>query len=178
MFTMKVDEDIELGLVDRTFAKHYIKATRENYEHLMKWMGWPLYCRTEQEFYNFINGYLHEYAAGRSVNCGIFYKDEMVGGIGFHFIDYTLGKLQIGYWLIKSAQGNGIVTRACKRMIEYAFNDLNMRKVEIRVAPENNRSCAVCERLGMRLEGVITCSENLNGKVVDHMVYGLARQAV
>lgn len=178
MFSMKVDDEIELGLVDRTYVKAYVKATRENYDHLMKWMGWPLFCRTEQDFFNFINGYLHDYAAGRSMNCGIFYKGEMVGGIGFHFIDYSLGKLQLGYWLVQHAQGKGIVTRSCRRMMDYAFNTLNMKKVEIRVAPENKASCAVCERLGMRLEGVITCSENLSGKIVDHAVYALTRQAV
>ena len=58
-----------------------------------------------------------------------------------------------------------------------AFIELDMQKVEISAAVENQSSRKVCERLGFSLEGVITCSENLNGRVVDHAIYGLSRTA-
>jgi ribosomal-protein-serine acetyltransferase len=50
-----------------------------------------------------------------------------------------------------------------------------MQKVEISVAVDNQSSRGVCERLGFKLEGIITRAENLNGRVVDHAVYGLNR---
>ena len=56
-----------------------------------------------------------------------------------------------------------------------AFTDLDMDKVEISAAEKNVASRKVCERLGFKLEGVITQAENINGRIVDHAVYGLSR---
>ena len=42
-------------------------------------------------------------------------------------------------------------------------------------ATENLASRAICERLGMKLEGIISNAENLNGRIVDHAIYGLHR---
>ncbi len=51
-----------------------------------------------------------------------------------------------------------------------------MEKVEISAAVENQSSRKVCERLQFNLEGIITRSENLNGRIiVDHAIYGLHR---
>jgi len=58
-----------------------------------------------------------------------------------------------------------------------AFIELSMSKVEISAAVENQASRSVCERLGFTLEGIITRAENLNGRIVDHAVYGLSRTA-
>jgi ribosomal-protein-serine acetyltransferase len=77
--------------------------------------------------------------------------------------------------LKESAQGHGIITRVCKKLIEIAFNELNIHKIEISAATENFASRAVCERLGMELEGIISNAENLNGRIVDHAIYGLHR---
>ena len=67
------------------------------------------------------------------------------------------------------------MTRSVAKLIGIAFGQLGMMKVQISVAVHNQPSRKVCERLGFVLEGVITRSENLNGNVVDHAVYGLSR---
>ncbi|MCP4970425.1 MAG: GNAT family N-acetyltransferase [Arcobacter sp.] len=54
--------------------------------------------------------------------------------------------------------------------------DLKMEKVEISVAVENIKSRAVCKRLNMKLEGIISNSENINGKIVDHAIYSLHKK--
>ncbi|MFW1332146.1 GNAT family N-acetyltransferase, partial [Vibrio parahaemolyticus] len=72
-------------------------------------------------------------------------------------------------------QGKGLVSKSVSKLIEMAFTELDMQKVEISAAVENQPSRKVCERLGFSLEGIITCSENLNGRVVDHAIYGLSR---
>ncbi|WP_432454898.1 GNAT family N-acetyltransferase [Agarivorans sp. QJM3NY_29] len=65
------------------------------------------------------------------------------------------------------------MTRVCKKLIDIAFDELQMHKVEISAATENLASRAVCERLGLKLEGVISNAENLNGRIVDHAIYAL-----
>lgn len=68
------------------------------------------------------------------------------------------------------------MSKCVSYLIRYAFTELEMHKVQISAATENRPSRALCERLGMSLEGVITRAENLNGRVVDHAIYGLSRE--
>ena len=107
----------------------------------------------------------------------MFYKDTLVGNISFNSINHQLKRVDMGYWFSAEYQGRGIVTRSVAMLIEIAFTELNMEKVRICAATENQSSRKLCERLGFVLEGCITRAENLNGRVVDHAVYGLHRSA-
>ncbi|OOF10420.1 ribosomal-protein-L7/L12-serine acetyltransferase, partial [Salinivibrio sp. MA427] len=90
-------------------------------------------------------------------------------------INQSLKKVEIGYWLSSLHQGKGIVNQAVAKLIELAFTQFGMEKVQISAATENTPSRKVCERLGFTLEGVIRRAENLNGRIVDHAIYGLDR---
>ena len=175
MFSLKVDSEISISLVQLSFAPIYVELFEQNLTYLEQWLAWPPHCKTEQEFATFIRKSLHDYADGKSMVCAIFYNDLLVGNVSFNTINYDLKKVEIGYWITQSAQGNGIMTRVCNKLIEIAFEQLLMDKVEISAATENLASRAVCERLGMKLEGVISNAENLNGRIVDHAIYGLQR---
>ncbi|MGM3015922.1 GNAT family N-acetyltransferase, partial [Bacillus cereus group sp. BC329] len=78
-------------------------------------------------------------------------------------------------WLSSEYQGKGIVSKSVLKLVDLAFTELDMEKVQISAASENIPSRNVCERLGFSLEGIISRAENLNGRVVDHAVYGLSR---
>ncbi|MGB7996305.1 MAG: GNAT family protein, partial [Photobacterium halotolerans] len=65
----------------------------------------------------------------------------------------------------------------CRHLCRLAFDHFAMEKVVISAAVENTASRAVAERLGMKLEGVITRSENLNGRILDHAIYALHRDS-
>ncbi|REG84305.1 GNAT family N-acetyltransferase [Marinomonas pollencensis] len=118
---------------------------------------------------------MHDYADGKSLVCAIFYNDTLVGNISFNSIDYDLKRVDIGYWLSANYQGKGIVSKCVTKLITMAFTDLNMEKVQISAALNNQPSRQVCERLGFKLEGVITRAEKVNGRVLDHAIYGLSR---
>lgn len=74
---------------------------------------------------------------------------------------------------ILSSTRQGIINRFCQKLIAYAFNELKMDKVEIRVATKNIQSRNVCEKLGCSLEGEVSNSENLGGNIVSHAVYAI-----
>ncbi len=175
MFSLKVDEQISLALVHPSFAPRYVQLAKDNYEQLAKWLVWPPHCKTEQDFQGFISRSLHDYADGKSMVCGIIFNGELVGNVSFNNINRSLKKVEIGYWLAKDFNGKGIITRVCEKLIEYAFEQLDIDKIEICAATENTASRAVCLRLGMTLEGVITHAENINGRIVSHAVYGLSK---
>ncbi|NQY20032.1 MAG: GNAT family N-acetyltransferase [Campylobacteraceae bacterium] len=175
MFSTIIDEEIKLTLVQESFAKIYTTLIKENSTYLEKWLVWPAHCKNEKDFISYIRKSLHDYADGKSMVCGIWFNGELVGNASFNTINHELKKVEIGYWIKESVQGNGIINRVCKKLIEIAFSELSMNKIEISVASDNMASRAVCKRLGMKLEGIISNAENLNGRIVDHSIYGLHR---
>lgn len=173
MFTLTISADLQLALVEPAFAKHYLEIVNNEREYLSEWLAWPPHADSEAFFLNFIKGSLHKYADGTAMVCAMIYQGQVVGNIGFNTISHELKKVEMGYWLSREYQGNGIVTQSVFALMTYAFEQLKMDKVEIAAAKENRKSRGVCERLGMTLEGIITNNENINGRIVDHAVYGL-----
>jgi len=173
MFAMEVDQDIKLGLVDPSFSEAYSTLVKANYDYLKQWLAWPVFCQSADDFKEFVQKSLHDYADGKSLTCGIFYQEELVGNISFNSIDHKLKKAEIGYWLSADYQGKGIITRSCQHLIQYAFTELDIQKIQISAAKDNLASRAVCERLNMTLEGTITHAEKVGDRILDHAVYGL-----
>ncbi len=175
MFTLDVDKELKLALVEPKFASRYFSIVSEQREYLSQWLAWPPHAKDEEFFLSFIRRSLHEYAEGKGLVCAMLYHDELVGNISFNTINHELQTVEIGYWLSYDFQGKGIVNRSVAKLIEMAFTDLNMQKVQISASVENQSSRNVCERLGFSLEGILTRAENLNGRIVDHAIYGLSR---
>lgn len=96
---------------------------------------------------------------------------KVAGVIGFHFFNWSNSLTSVGYWLGKAYEGQGIMTQAAQSLLDYAHGELGINRVEIRCATENRKSQKVAERLGFVKEGVARQSENLYGKLIDHIVY-------
>lgn len=176
MFTLTVDKEIKLALLSHQFAPLFFEIVNRERAYLSQWLAWPVHADSEAFFLNFIQRSLHDYADGKSLVLSIIYQDKLVGNVSFNSINHQLKKVEIGYWLSCEYQGKGIMSRAVSKLIEIAFTEYSMDKVQISAATENYPSRSVCERLGLTLEGIITQAENLNGRIVDHAVYGLSRK--
>ncbi|OOF09742.1 ribosomal-protein-L7/L12-serine acetyltransferase [Salinivibrio sp. PR5] len=175
MFTLDVNRDLKLELINTRFAPIYLDIVTRDQEYLSQWLVWPPHAHDEAFFLSFIKKSLHDYAEGKSLVCGIIYQGQLVGSVSYNTINQSLKKVEIGYWLSSLHQGKGIVSQAVAKLIELAFTQFGMEKVQISAATENTPSRKVCERLGFTLEGVIRRAENLNGRIVDHAIYGLDR---
>ena len=64
----------------------------------------------------------------------------------------------MGYWLAKSQTGRGLMTVAVKALIDEGFQQLELNRIQARVATDNHRSQAVCDRSGPKKEGGIAPS--------------------
>lgn len=175
MFTSTVDDEIQLALVQDSFALNYATLVQTQLDYLSQWLAWPPYCQSEQAFTSFIQGALHEYAEGKSITCAILFNGVIVGNCSLNNINRSLQRADIGYWLSQDYQGKGIVTRSVQALIKIAFNDLDLEKVQLSAAVENHSSRQVAERLGMVLEGIITRNEKVGDRVLDHAIYALSR---
>ncbi|MFK8184716.1 MAG: GNAT family N-acetyltransferase [Phormidesmis sp.] len=64
--------------------------------------------------------------------------------------------IEIGWHFRPASWGFGYATEAARRVCQHAFEDLKLPTLLAVSAPENTRSVAVMERLGMRNEGLTT----------------------
>jgi ribosomal-protein-serine acetyltransferase len=175
MFTYKIDEELQLKLVESKDAKALFKLTNESREYLSEWLGWLDSTKKVEDTKAFIEMSRKNYAENKSLSTLILYKGEIVGTAGYNSIDWTNKIAYIGYWLGEEYQGNGIMTRVAKALTDYAFYELQLNRVDIRVAVENKKSRAIPERLGFQNEGTIRQAEWLYNHYVDHIIYGMLK---
>jgi ribosomal-protein-serine acetyltransferase len=93
--------------------------------------------------------------------------------VGFHSVSWGNRSTSIGYWLAEDHQGRGIMTTAVRALVDHAFDEWNLHRIEIHCAPANHRSRAIPERLGFREEGTLRETELVGGRYLDSVVYGL-----
>jgi len=67
--------------------------------------------------------------------------------------DPELGEITV--LLSREARGRGLATRAFALLIEWGVRDLEMKRIQAVVHPENARSIAMLERLGFEREGLL-----------------------
>lgn len=64
---------------------------------------------------------------------------------------YTTLELEIGYALASSKRGQGYALEAARALVEYAFDELQVRRVFATTNRSNSASMHLMRRLGMRL---------------------------
>lgn len=173
MFTLKVDQELELQLFQIHHAEELFQLIDQNRFHLRQWLPWVDSMDTSLQYHSIIPMWLRQFADNQGLNLGIRYKGTLVGAIGLHQIDWRNLQTSMGYYLAEGFQGKGIMTRAVQALINYVFIDLGLNRIEIRCGAGNYKSRSIPERLGFFQEGVVRDGENLYGRYHDLIIYSL-----
>jgi ribosomal-protein-serine acetyltransferase len=168
-----IGDDITLRTYTPSDADLIYNAAIQNRERLAPFMHWMTDAYSLSSATDFIERNAKSFAEKSSVGYGIFRESELLGSTGFVYFDWATRKTEIGYWLIAKAEGKGIVSTVCKVLIDYAFNDLEMNRIEIKCSVENLRSAAVAERLGFKKEAHLRQAEFRQGEFHDYYIFGL-----
>lgn len=178
MFSLKVDDELEIALPSASSIEEAHRVVMENYDHLHEWMPWANEGFTLGSVEEYYKMSLQKFAAdGDEFGLNVVFKGRVVGGIGLHEINRRDCSAEMGYWLAKSAEGRGLMTKSVVGLMNYGFDELNLNRIVIKCAPENAKSRAIPERLGFLQEGVEREAGWLLTRFVDHVVYSmLARE--
>lgn len=175
MFQKTVTEEVGLTLLQRVDAPSLFRLIDRSRARLRTWLPWVDGTSTVDDSQAFIDGALGQFAANAGFQAGVLYRGELVGMVGFHDIHWANRAVSIGYWLGDGYEGLGIMTIACKALVEIAFASYGLERVEIRAGLDNQRSRAVACRLGFVEEGVCRRAEWVLGRPLDHVIYGMLR---
>ncbi|TCS94751.1 GNAT family N-acetyltransferase [Hazenella coriacea] len=175
MFSYFIDDELSLVLLQKKDAPVIYQLIDKNRSHLREWLPWVDSTKSVEDSVTVIQMWLQSFANEDGFSTGISYKGEIVGIIGFHKICQRNRSSSIGYWLSKDAQGKGIMTRACRALIEIGFREYDLHRIEIRCGEENHKSRLIPERLGFKQEGIIKDGEWLYNRFHNLVIYGLTK---
>ncbi|MDY0406800.1 GNAT family protein [Virgibacillus sp. 179-BFC.A HS] len=172
MYKAVVSPDIYLSILEYRHADELYKLVDGSRDSIGQWLSFPSKTHKVEDSKIFIEKSLKRFAEGNGYWAGIWYREKLAGSVGYLYIDWKDKKTEIGYWLGKNFEGIGLATQACKLLIDHAFSELKLNKVEINVASNNEKSKAIPKRLGFKNEGCIRSYEFLNGEYLDRVVFG------
>jgi len=170
---LPVDEETELRILTERDASDLYALVDQNRAYLCRWLPWVDATRSIEDELDFIRITQGHVARNDGFTCAIWHRGMIAGTIGYHPIDWISRKVEIGYMLAPQFQGKGLMTKACRVMVNYAFTVLKLTKVEVRCATDNERSCAIPERLGFTRRRTVHNGQWLNDRLIDLYVYGV-----
>lgn len=100
-------------------------------------------------------------------------SNQIIGSCGFNFIDYGNAKAEIGYELKKLYWGQGYAKEALSCLIQSAFNDLKLNRIEAKIEPDNINSIRLIEKLSFTYEGTLRKAEKSKNRSIDLRLYSL-----
>lgn len=112
-------------------------------------------------------------AEGNGLWAGLFWRGEIVGAVVLK--DVHDGQAEVGYWIVETFEGRGLVTQACRALEAHAFDELGLTRLEIQCCEANGRSRAVAVRLGYQMEKTLPDACFIRGRWHDLVVYGKTR---
>jgi RimJ/RimL family protein N-acetyltransferase len=100
-------------------------------------------------------------------------RGRVIGDVYFCVTSTANASAEIGWTLHPDHAGAGYMTEAAGAVLRIAFEDIGLHRVSAHLDPRNDKSAALCERLGMRGEARLV--EDLWSKEewVDTAIYAI-----
>ena len=158
------------------------KVRLDNINWLTKWEptrppGMPDVINDRSAFGARCNARDRERHLGSGYGFGIFVKGRFCGEINLSSIQRgPFQSCYVGYWIDEGHAGNGYTPEALAVVLKYAFEDLDLHRVQVAIIPRNSSSRRVVEKLSLREEGIAERYLEINGKWEDHIRYAFTSE--
>ena len=121
---------------------------------------------------------LRRYRQREAASWGIEYRatGQIIGTIGFMWIQTDNSAAEVGYSLSHDFWGQGIMTEALKAVIAHGFGSMNLNRIEAQHETTNPASGAVMRKCGMVREGMLRQRLYNKGRYVDVELYAILRK--
>lgn len=102
--------------------------------------------------------------------------DRHIGNMSVWFTSRPNGVGEVGYWVRSDQTSNGVATEAGARILQFAFEELGMHRVTVRIAVGNRASERVAGKLGFQLEGTLREDVKVGHVWLDHSLWSMLAQ--
>lgn len=105
--------------------------------------------------------------------------DALVGGVTLSNVRRGVAQTgSLGYWAGVSFAGKGYITAAVHAVTRYAFEELELHRVEAACQPDNIASQRVLMKAGFTHEGRARAYLKIAGQWRDHLLFGIVNDAL
>jgi RimJ/RimL family protein N-acetyltransferase len=127
------------------------------------------------EGYKFVRSNERKWKEGSSLALLILDKDDgrILGGTGFHRLNWADRLCELGYWVAPREWGKGIAAEAAYAVCRTAFRTLRLHRIEAGVLAFNPRSARVLQKIGFRQEGRLRAKHRDGRRWADELTFGL-----
>jgi RimJ/RimL family protein N-acetyltransferase len=150
-------------------------AVQESLPELGPWMSWATEQYTLDTAERFIAITRSQWSSGLLYAFAIIDSEsgELLGGCSLSHIHPVYYFCNLGYWVRTSHHRRGIAGRAAKLAAKFAFERVNLIRVEIVIAAGNTRSERVAEKIGAHDEGILLNRIIVGTNIYDAHMYSL-----
>lgn len=98
-------------------------------------------------------------------------EQRFIGCLGLSSLSREHRKAEIGFWLLPDFWGQGLLAEAVPPVVDYAFTELGIHRIEAFIESENRKSKRAMEKLGFVFEGRMRDCEMKNGRFISLEIY-------
>lgn len=160
------EETLQFYLNDRELFEKYEPARARNFY--------------TEEYHRYLLNYEYNLIIkGTTVRYWIYPKDEpdtIIGTISLrNIMRGSYQKCEMGYKLSSAYQHRGLAREAIRKVIDIAFFDMDLHRIEACCMPENLASIRLLESLNFQYEGMLRSYAQICGRYEDHLLFSLLR---
>ena len=172
---------------DRLYLRHpnnsdyaqWVKLRSESSEFLKRWEPkWPNDDLSRIGFRRRLKAYAQQRQSGWGRTYFLFERegDQLLGGIGLTRITHGISNTAtLGYWMGAPHAGKGHMRITVPALLDFAFENLNLNRIEAACLPRNQRSINLLLKCGFREEGYAREYLEINGTREDHILFAALR---
>jgi ribosomal-protein-serine acetyltransferase len=163
---------LTLEATSHVHTEGLLDAVLASLDELRPWMAWAESPSLEQTRI-FVAASEDGWARSIGWNFTIVHEGTAAGTVGVDCYQPMLDQAQLGYWLRSDLAGGGLMKEAAGAVVEFAFTDVGLHRLELHASPDNIASVRVAEALGFQREGFARDIAKNSLGFYDCLVFGL-----
>jgi RimJ/RimL family protein N-acetyltransferase len=167
------DDGAELRPLEPWHAEEFLAHMDRGREFITRHIPFGTQITDTGSARDLLTSYAQKRAADSGSLHGLWLDGKLVGGLLFRVFDAATGVCEIGCWLEPAGTGKGLVTRGARVLIDWAFEERGMHRVEWYASSANTPSVNTARRLGMTREGILRQSYPYRGVRQDREVWAV-----
>jgi ribosomal-protein-serine acetyltransferase len=173
VFTYSFGDGIDLAMLEPWHAEQFLEAVARSRDHLAAVAPVAHGVFDLDDARRYLQSWADGHADDSKHLFGIWQDGKLIGCLQLFHFDARVGVCELGAWIAPEAEGRGLVTMACRSVIDWAILVRGISRVQWTNNPTNARSSAVARRLGMTREGVLRSAAVLNSPALNLVSAGV-----